>query len=101
MRLKRYSIKIATLISVLALSAGCSVNETGILDPLPSPAPDQPSGPGEGTDPMLPKRPIPLKPKKNPGGKIERPKLIDDIIGKIFTTNGVIRYSEFAGDMEE
>ena len=82
MRLKRYSIKIATLISVLALSVGCSVNEIAILDPLPSPSPDQPSGPGEG-DPMQPKRPIPLKPKKNPDGKIERPKLIDELLNKV------------------
>ena len=101
MRLKRYSIKIATLISVLTLSVECSVNEIAILDPLPSPDPDTPGSPEEGKDPMLPKRPIPLKPKKNPGGKIERPKLIDDIIGNIFTTNSLLRYSELAGEMEE
>jgi hypothetical protein len=30
------------------------------------------------------KRPIPIKPKKNPGGKIERPKFIDDLLNKVY-----------------
>jgi hypothetical protein len=32
-----------------------------------------------------PKRPVPIKPKRNPDGKIQRPKLVEDLINKIVT----------------
>ena len=79
MSIKRYSIKIATIVTALALCIGCEVgfdmNNPGI------PSPDIPTE--DNGDSQNPKRPIPLKPKKNPGGKIERPKLIDELINKV------------------
>ena len=83
MKLNRYSIKIVTLITALTLSVGCTVDfmDTGNLPPA------NPYEPGDGGSEDLPggdlKRPIPIKPKKNPGGKIERPKLIDELINKV------------------
>lgn len=84
MILKRFSIKIVTLITALTLSVGCSVDAMDADNPtLPNP-----NDPDDGGIEDIPggnlKRPIPIKPKKNPGGKIERPKAIDDIINRIF-----------------
>ena len=84
MRLNRFSIKIVTLFTALTLSVGCSVDGMDADNPtLPNP-----NVPDDGGSEDLPggdlKRPIPIKPKKNPGGKIERPKAIDDIINRIF-----------------
>lgn len=80
MSIKRYSIKIATIVTALALCIGCEVG-FDITDPG-IPIPDIPTEDNDG-DSQNPKRPIPLKPKKNPGGKIERPKLIDELINKV------------------
>lgn len=84
MRLNRFSIKIVTLFTALTLSVGCSVDDMDVDNPPSS----LPYDPDDGGIEDLPggdlKRPIPIKPKKNPGGKIERPKAIDDIINRIF-----------------
>lgn len=83
MRLNRFSIKIVTLFTALTLSVGCSVDAMDADNPtLPNP-----NDPDDGGIEDIPggnlKRPIPIKPKKNPGGKIERPKLIDELINKV------------------
>lgn len=83
MRVKRYRIKIATILAMLTLSVGCGELGLGIEDRPGPPLPD-PIAPGDDNGNGLPKRPIPIKPKKNPGGKIERPKAIDDILDRIF-----------------
>ena len=83
MRLNRFSIKIVTLITALTLSVGCSVD---VID-SGNPPSSLPNDPDDGGIEDIPggdlKRPIPIKPKKNPGGKIERPKLIDELINKV------------------
>lgn len=71
---------VITGIAAIALT-GCEVG--AVMDPpqiLPDPGLDD----GED-DCAEPKRPVPIKPKRNPGGKIERPKLIEDLINKIIT----------------
>lgn len=83
MILKRFSIKIATLITALTLSVGCTVDFMNTTLP-PSSEPNDPNDGGIEDSPGGDlKRPIPIKPKKNPGGKIERPKLIDELINKV------------------
>ncbi len=83
MKLNRYSIKIVTLITALTLSVGCTVDFMGTAN-LPSPGPYEPGDDGVEDVPGGDlKRPIPIKPKKNPGSKIERPKLIDELINKV------------------
>jgi hypothetical protein len=84
MRLNRFSIKIVTLITALTLSVGCTVDFMGATDP-PSSGPYDPDDGGLEDSPGGDlKRPIPIKPKKNPGGKIERPKFIDDLLNKVY-----------------
>lgn len=84
MRLNRFSIKIVTLFTALTLSVGCSVDGMDAYNPPSS----LPYDPDDGGIEDIPggdlKRPIPIKPKKNPGSKIERPKAIDDILYRIF-----------------
>ena len=83
MRLNRFSIKIVTLITALTLSVGCSFDVMDTGNP-PSSDPYDPNDGGVEDSPGGDlKRPIPIKPKKNPGGKIERPKLIDELINKV------------------
>lgn len=80
-------------ISIFALGTltGCEA----ALDPSLLIDPDT-SGP---TDNSGPKRPIPIKPKKNPTGRVERPKLVDDLINKIISPNNVMQYEH--ADIEE
>lgn len=83
MRLNRFSIKIVTLITALTLSVGCTVDLMNTGTP-PSSGPYEPDDGGIEDSPGGDlKRPIPIKPKKNPGSKIERPKLIDELINKV------------------
>ena len=58
--------------------AGC---ESEVLDNPIFPGYDS----GDNDDNYNPKRPVPIKPKRNPGGKIERPKAIEDLINQIIT----------------
>jgi len=61
-----------------------------------------PTIPGDGNhDTLIPdsKRPIPIKPKKGTGSKIERPKLIDELINEIMSPNSVMEYEPC--DIEE
>ena len=83
MRLNRFSIKIVTLITALTLSVGCSFDATDADNPPISDPYDPNDGGIEDSPGGDLKRPIPIKPKKNPGGKIERPKLIDELINKV------------------
>jgi hypothetical protein len=51
-----------------------------------------PTTPGINPDPVTPggpKRPVPIKPKRNPDGKIQRPKLVEDLINQIVLTNAM------------
>ena len=80
MKFKRYSIKIVTLVTALTLCIGCSV-DFSVMDPVTEPS--QPDKPEDNIPDLFPKRPIPIKPKKNPDGKIERPKLIDELLNKV------------------
>ena len=63
------------------ITVGC---EAAMDAQFPAVIPDR--GP-EDFDPGDTKRPVPIKPKRNPGGKIQRPKLIDDLIFQIISTN--------------
>lgn len=82
MKLKRYSIKIVTIITALTLCIGCEAAFSDVVATPPGGCPDDPGSEDNiGSD--IPKRPIPIKPKKNPDGKIERPKLIDELINKV------------------
>lgn len=66
--------------SLMALTlAGC---EAMMVDDI---APDNPGFNSGESDDNNPKRPVPIKPKRNPGGKIERPKAIEDLINQIIT----------------
>lgn len=69
--------------------AGCEM----ALDSSPS----LPSDGNEGNPDFGqgPKRPIPIKPKKGTGSKIERPKLIDDLINRITSPGGVMEYEPY------
>ena len=99
MIVKRYSIKITSLVAALALSIGCSVDPHGDvttpLEPKPVPGvPDDDHGNGDL------KNPIPIKPRRNPGSKIERPKFIDDIMDRIFPMGSVLPYSTLAEELD-
>ncbi len=51
-----------------------------------------PTTPDINPDPVTPggpKRPVPIKPKRNPDGKIQRPKLVEDLINQIVLTNAM------------
>lgn len=72
---------IVIICSVALITVGC---EAAMDAQLPVEIPD--SG-NEDFDPGNTKRPVPIKPKRNPGGKIQRPKLIDDLIFQIISTN--------------
>ena len=66
--------------SLMALTlAGCEAMIVGDI------APDNPGFESGESDDNNPKRPVPIKPKRNPGGKIERPKAIEDLINQIIT----------------
>lgn len=73
---------IVIICSVALITVGCEAAMDAQLPPVV--IPDR--GP-EDSDPGDTKRPVPIKPKRNPGGKIQRPKLIDDLIFQIISTN--------------
>lgn len=76
--------KIAVVLSIMTITlAGCEAS-FDIAGPV-NPDVQIPGGGEDGTDPG--KRPVPIKPKRNPGGKIERPKLIEDLIHQVITPN--------------
>ena len=92
-----YRFKRLLTIALLATAAaGCEVG--AVMDPpqiTPGPGPDNGSG-----DWAEPKRPVPIKPKRTPDGKIQRPKLVEDLINKIVTRssvdhNGTLYYEDF------
>lgn len=74
---------IVIICSVALITVGCEAAMDAQLPPAV--IPDR--GPDEDFDPGNTKRPVPIKPKRNPGGKIQRPKLIDDLIFQIISTN--------------
>lgn len=73
---------IVIICSVALITVGCEAAMDAGLPPavIPDRGPDD-FNPGDT------KRPVPIKPKRNPGGKIQRPKLIDDLIFQIISTN--------------
>jgi hypothetical protein len=76
-----YRFKRLLTIALLATAAaGC---EVGAVMDSPQISPD----PGLENGSADPKRPVPIKPKRNPGGRIERPKLIEDLIHQVITPN--------------
>lgn len=94
--MKRHT-KLLRRVAIMAVAtmtlAGC---EMAALD-------SSPTMPGDGTPDtgLIPdsKRPIPIKPKKGTGSKIERPKLIDELINEIMSPNSVMEYEPC--DIEE
>jgi hypothetical protein len=78
-----YRFKRLLTIALLATAAaGC---EVGAVMDSPQISPD----PGLENGSADPKRPVPIKPKRNPDGKIQRPKLVEDLINKIVTRSSV------------
>lgn len=83
--------KVAMIAIATASLVGC---EMMALDSAPTAPGDLNNGGGEAEDPIT-KRPIPIKPKKGSGSKIERPKLIDDLIGKILAPGSIMEYEPY------
>lgn len=76
--------KIAVVLSIMTITlAGCEALSFDVS--APGPDVQIPDNGEDGADPG--KRPVPIKPKRNPGGKIERPKLIEDLIHQVITPN--------------
>lgn len=86
--MKRHT-KLLRRVAIMAVAtmtlAGCEMAFDGTVT--------IPGDENPGTD-LIPdsKRPIPIKPKKGTGSKIERPKLIDELINEIMSPNSVMEY---------
>ena len=81
-----YRFKRLLTIALLATAAaGCEVG--AVMDsPQITPGTGLDNGSGDWAEP---KRPVPIKPKRNPDGKIQRPKLVEDLINQIVLTNAM------------
>lgn len=81
-----YGLKRVFMILAMAIAvAGCEVGDMqpSIAYPPINIPPDD--GWEDDTNTGSPKSPVPIKPKRNPDGKIQRPKLVEDLINNIIS----------------
>lgn len=77
-----YKLKRLSITGVIVLTfVGCEMAYDAGPHPVPPPGDGWEDDPNTGS----PKRPVPIKPKRNPEGKIQRPKLVEDLILQIIT----------------